>query len=356
MKRLILVVLLMPFVFGFRVAPTACISVPITANLHTVVENGAAESYCLDAGTFQLGTTGLKPDEGDKVYGKPVTFGSKGEVYAQTFIYGTDANGIIQPIGGTAANHNILKWVDICCSPDTNPGTTTGRGINGTARSPQANYLDVIESRLHGNGQAGIAGMKEGLRVVHSELDHDGSGTGGYDAAVKTIYYAVFQNNYVHDGGWNGLWFDCDAPGGVISGNRIEANVANGVHVEISSGDSTSWHPDLPPWANGVYGFTVTNNVIVGNNPSADNGKSGVNIISSRNVTLSTNIIVDNGWSETWIDNDDRYLNNHDHCKSGFLLENVEAAFNRYGPGDLQRCDPPEFPDGVNCHDNTKIK
>jgi hypothetical protein len=338
---LVLTAMLVVVIAHFTASAGACVRVPYGADLHLAVENGVAEAYCLDAGTFELGNVGLKPDDGDRLTGRPVMFGPNGEVQAQTFIHGTDDDGIIQPVGAFT-----LKRVDVCCSPDTDPEHSNGRGLNGTARSPQADALTVIESRIHGNGQCGICGVKEGLRVLHSEIDHNGSGTGGYDAGVKTIYYAAFVGNYVHDNQGNGLWWDCDAPGGDALFNRLENNLRDGVFVEISSGDASAWHPTLPLW--GTYGFRVKGNTTIGNNTDDDSTKGGIAVTSSINVMVDSNVVTDNHVAEIRVANDSRSGNGHSRCSAGFEAANVNVTNNTYGPGAINGCDLPH----VTCVSN----
>jgi hypothetical protein len=330
----------------YAASPSGCVSVPITADLHAAVENGVGEEYCLAAGTYELGDVGLKPDDGDRIRGAPgVTFGPNGEVYPKTFIHGTDDDGIIQPIGSGG-----LKWVDECCSPDTTPGADKGRGVNGTARIPQANHYDVIESRIHGNGQCGICGMREGLRVLHSEIDHNGSGTAGYDAGVKTIYYAAFVGNYIHDNQGNGIWWDCDATGGDALYNVVTGNLLDGIFVEISSGGASAWHPTLPLW--GVYGFRVRGNTATGNNTDDSTVKAGIAAMSSMNVDIASNTTTDNHVQDVLVNNDRRSGNGHNGCSAGFEAAGVSVHGTQYGPLQIVGCDLA----GVACWGNTKIK
>ena len=313
------------------------------ANLHRKIANGRAQTYCLASGTYDLGSKPLRPDSGDVIVGQRVTFGSKGKVTAPTKIYGTSTDGVIQ---GAHSNMSLrLKNLDICCSPRSDI-TSSGRGVNGNAETLVK--LIVRNSRIHNNASAGIGGVGQGLVVKNSEIDHNGSGNGGLDAGIKTVSYAVVRDSYIHHNNVLGMWWDCDAPGGIIENSRIEANARTGVEVEISSGDSGSPRP-LPPGAS--YGFSIRNNRILGNNTSNTSGHAGILIESSTNVGVGSNTVIRNQWQEIRVGVGSRAGQGHNSCSSGFYLDAVAITNNDYGPLDIGGCDE----SGVSCSGNRKI-
>jgi hypothetical protein len=316
------------------------------ADLRVVIPNGMAETYCLAAGTYELGTNTLGFDSGDAIVGQPVTFGPKGEVVAQTFIHGSSSIGVI---AATTANSSLtLENLDISGAG----GGQNGAGWSDRADGVSGNYqqlvsLAVRNSRIHDNASAGIGHVREGLVVENSEIDHNGSAHDGYDAGIKTVHYAEIRGTYFHHN-WNGFWWDCDAPGGIIENSRFEANQRSGVYIEISSGDATSPRP-LPTGA--AYGFAVRNNMMDGNNTGNNGFHAGVLVISSKNVVIDGNTATNNLHADIRVDNDSRQNNGHNGCSSGFVVNNVAVSNNSYGPLPLLG----ESLSGTTWTNNTKV-
>jgi hypothetical protein len=326
--------------------PQTCtgVDVPYSATvgyLNTVIPGNGAQTYCLSAGQYEMGTASLSFDSGDAIVGQPVTFGPNGEVAAPTLIHGT-GGAIIKAQSGDITL--TVDSLDVCCATGT--GNANGNGISGNFEIMR--NLTVRNSRVHGNASTGITGVGEGLVVENSEIDGNGTnGSGGYDAGVKTVHYAVIRGSYFHDN-FNGMWWDCDAPGGEVVNSTFDTQVRAGVFVEISSGDSTSPRP-LP--VGGMYGFRITGNHIEGNNTSNTAPYGGIWIVSSRNVNVDGNVVINNTWQNIRAQNDTRSSNGHNGCSSGFTLANVTIQNNQYGPIELQGCEIT----GVLCTNNTKI-
>jgi hypothetical protein len=144
------------------------------------------------------------------------------------------------------------------------------------------------------------------------------------------------------------MWWDCDAPGGIIANSRIEGNAASGVFIEISSGDSRSPRP-LPPW--GSYGFTVRSNQVEGNNYTNTGGHAGILVESSMNANVDGNTTINNMRFEIHVLNDSRAGQGHNGCSSGFFSANDVVQNNQYGPLDIADCTLA----GVTCTNKTKI-
>jgi hypothetical protein len=310
--------------------PPTCsgVDVPLGTDLTTALAGDGAHTYCLHAGTYELGSTSTSYvhfDSGDIIVGQPVTFGPNGEVLAQTFIHGTSTEGVIQ--ADTGDNTLTIDSLDICCSPGSG-ANLIGRGIDGN-RSSLVN-LTVLNSRIHGNGINGIAGVDRGLVVDHSEIDHNGAANNdGLSAGIKTDHYAEVRNSYFHDNINNGMWWDCDSPGGIIENTRITGNGRSGVYIEISSGDASSGET-IPPGAS--YGFRVLSNVVDGNNPTNGSIHSGILVESSMNVTIDGNTTTNNNQYNINVVNDSRAGRGHNGCTSGFFVANALIQNNQYGP------------------------
>lgn len=326
------------------------VQVPFDATpgyLNTIIPGNGAQTYCLAAGTYEMGSTvPLAFDTGDVIVGQPVTFGPNGEVTAPTAIHGTASQGVIQ--AETGDNTLTLENLDICCSPGSGQNLI-GRGIDGNA-SRLVN-LTVRNSRIHGNGSNGISGMSQGfLLVENSEIDHNGNEAtgGGIDAGIKVENYAEIRGTYFHDNAVNGMWWDCDAPGGIVENSTVDTSSRSGIFIEISSGDSGSGK-SIPPGAS--YGFIIRNNHVEGNEYGSAVGHGGINVVSSRNVTVDGNTAINNGTADIRIANDSRSNNGHNGCSSGFNASNVTVQNNSYGPLDLIGC----ALTGVTCTNNTKI-
>jgi len=329
--------------------PPGSVNVPAGADLHAYVEDGAAQTYCLAAGTYELGATSLKPDSGDRLLGPPVTVGPLGEITAKAFVHKTSTSttdkGVIEAIySNSTLSVANLDISGACCSDyEGSMGINYGFGklIN----------LTVSYSRVHDNSNMGVSGGY-GLRVDHSEIDHNGGeglSNNNYNAGIKSIHYAVITHSYFHDNDPNGMWWDCDAPGGVFTNNRVDRHQRSGVLIEISSGDASS-EETLPQGAS--YGFVITENTLSFNNLDDAPGHAGLTILDSMNVEASANTITDSLDHDVYVYKDSRAGRSHDGCSSGFAPSGIEIHDNTHGPQDINGCDV----SGITCSHNTKIK
>jgi hypothetical protein len=320
------------------------VQVPFDATvgyLNTVIPGNGAQTYCLAAGQYEMGTASLNFDSGDVIIGRLVTFGPLGEVAAPTLIHGTGGAVIKAQSGDVMLT---VDSIDVCCA--SGAGNANGNGISGNYEILR--NLTVRNSRIHGNASTGITGVAEGLVVENSEIDHNGSGSDSVDAGIKTVHYAEIRNTYFHDNLRRGMWWDCDVPGGIIENSRLTGQTGAAIHVEISSGDGTSPRP-LPPGAS--YGFVIRGNTVDTNNTNNQGGNAGILVVSSRNVMIDGNTATHNGLAEIKILNDSRQNNGHNGCSSGFPASNVTIQNNQYGPLNIEGCTLA----GVTCLNNTKI-
>jgi parallel beta-helix repeat protein len=311
--------------------------------LNTVIPGNGAQTYCLAVGQYEMGTAALHYDNGDVIVGVTGTHGPNGEVAAPTLIHSTAGAGVIE--AQTGDTNLTINWVDLCCSPYVDSGQT-GRGVDG-ANSLLVN-LTVTNSRIHGNGQSGIGGVGYGLVVENSEIDHNGTNHGGTDAGIKTVNYMRVNNSYIHDNSFNGLWWDCDAPGGIIENSLITANWSAGVEVEISSGDAASGKT-IPPGAS--YGFVIRTNHIEGNNTTNTSPYGGILVSGSSNTNADGNTAINNTGHSIWFTNNARSGNGHNGCSSGFFQSNNLIQNNDYGPQNIGDCSQ----SGLVCLNNRQI-
>lgn len=325
--------------------PSTCEGVQVPFNtttgyLNTVIPGNGAQTYCLAAGQYEMGTASLNFDSGDAIVGQPVTFGPLGEVTAPTLIHGTGGAVIKAQSGDVSLT---VENLDVCCA--TGAGNANGNGISGNFEIMR--NLTVRNSRIHGNASTGITGVAEGLVVENSEIDHNGSGSDSVDAGIKTVHYAVVRGSYFHDNLRRGMWWDCDVPGGFIENSRLTGQTGAAIHVEISSGDESP--RPLPPGAS--YGFVIRNNVVDTNNTNNQGGNAGILVVSSRDVMIDGNTTTHNGLAEIKTLNDARSGNGHAGCGSGFTAQNVTVQNNQYGPLNIEGCEIV----GVTCLNNMKI-
>lgn len=112
----------------------------------------------------------------------------------------------------------------------------------------------LIEHALvHHNGQIGIAGTGHDIEdgfdyvapiTVRNSAIHDNNiheyywqyEAGG--TKFKNVDGMLFENNWVYDNHGPGAWWDLEAQDVIVRSNLIEGNLSNGIHYEISYGQS----------------------------------------------------------------------------------------------------------------------
>jgi hypothetical protein len=290
-------------------------------------------TYCLAAGTFDIGDRSVKPKPGDVLQGAPVTVGPLGQIDAPTKIVTTASGGVV----AATANAMVftLRNLDLCCASGADG--KNGRGINGNGYGP---VVTVQFLRVHGNQQNGIAAVGGGSLFEDVEVDHNGSllavgrwgGIKNVDPLVEGKSPTVIRRAYVHDNIGNGVWWDCDARAGVLEDSRITGNTKIGVFLEISSFSSGP--------------VVIQNNVVDGNNTDRVFGGAGIQVTSSKNAEITGNSVHGNGGADIAARNDSRAGSGHRICTSGFHLEAVEILSNSAGA--ISGCRLP----GVTCKNN----
>lgn len=155
----------------------------------------------------------------------------------------------------------------------------------------------VIANHIHHQGQMGICGSGEQILVARNEIAFNNSA--GFATADGQCWDAggskwvlttglIVRDNHIHDNNCHGLWTDIDNRRTTYEGNWIEGNRGAGLFHEIS------------------YEATVRDNVVRANR------SVGIDIVSSPDVEVADNLVIDNG--------------------EGILLRQENRGSGRFGP------------------------
>jgi Concanavalin A-like lectin/glucanases superfamily/Right handed beta helix region len=251
---------------------SACKGVTVSAgaNLAAAVANaGSGTTFCLQSGTYSVGSSSVKPKDNDKLIGVPVHVGSDGSITATSKIVGSGAAIIdLHNVNGVT-----LQNLDVSGARGTEGcKPLCGRGIS------QGDNLTVSYTRVHDNMNAGIGGGGAGASLMQVELDHNGSSTftGCCAGGVKSSDAYTITNSYIHDNIGNGVWQDVCGKNFVVTNNTITNNTKSGVRYEHNQNCSGS--------------ATITGNVVKNNNTSGESGAAGVTINSAPGATVAFNV------------------------------------------------------------------
>lgn len=253
--------------------------VPAGANLHPIIDGASNRTFCLEAGTFDVGVSPLKPGNGVTIQGVEGTRSDQGAVTAPTKIVGAATSAIIE-----ARNGDTFRWLDVSGSrPDSACQPDCGRGIKSGP-----NML-VEYSRIHDNSNNGIGGgVASTVTVRFSELDHNGTdgfkGTyGGIKAAASAVGgVLIVTDSYAHDNIGMGIWGDRCQDRMVAQRNLVVANSRDGIKWETNM--SPSGCPNSLTRSALIESNTVTGN---GTDPSL--GDAGIKIRNSPNAEVRFN-------------------------------------------------------------------
>ena len=253
--------------------------VPAGTNLHTIIDGVDGKTFCLEAGSYDIGDSPLAPGDNVTIAGAEGIRSDKGAIDAPTKIVGSATQAIIE-----AGNDNTFRWLD---SSGSQPGATCqpdcGRGIKS---SP--NML-VEYSHIHHNSNNGIGGgTPNPVRVRFSELDHNGSdefiGTYGAikQAATKPGGVLIVTDSYIHDNVGTGIWGDRCQDRLIAERNLVTGNSRDGIR----------WETDMAP---GDCSNTTTRSALIkhntarGNGTDPSGGDAGIKIRNSPNAEVSFN-------------------------------------------------------------------
>lgn len=142
----------------------------------------------------------------------------------------------------------------------------------------------IVNSRSLANGQIGITGTGDGIRLENSEIG--GNNTAGYEpgweaGGSKFAYTTdlVARGNFVHHNDGPGLWTDIDNLRTLYEDNQVNDNRGEGIFHEIS------------------YAAVVRNNTVRRNGLSFSPWVwgAGIHVASSRDVEVYGNTVEGNG-------------------------------------------------------------
>ena len=257
--------------------PTSCEGIQVSpgANLVSLISGVTNKTFCIRAGTYNIGSDTIKVGNGTKLIGDTVSVSGPGVISAPTKIVGNGRGGIID-LG--QASGVVLENLDISGAVgtklDTDKSTKQeGRGIQG-GEGLVARYLAV-----HDNDNTGIAGIGPNTVLDHIELYGNGSSSylGCCSGGIKAAQSYTISNSYIHDNdGW-GVWQDVAASDLVVVDNTILRNSFGGVRYEHNQ--------DSPGRA------TILRNIIKDNNTSRKSGDAGGVVINSApNALVANNV------------------------------------------------------------------
>jgi parallel beta-helix repeat protein len=294
----------------------------------------AGTTYCIEAGTFHVGSLPLRPQDGDRLVGAPVTMtgapeGGMGKLLTTvpTKIVGSSDIAVIQmPTNtrGTFVNLDVsgARIVD---------ADSTGKGIHAGASV-------IRRCRIHDNQGVGINVSGLGFIVEDTELFANGSssylGTGAAGIKITADQGSgVVRRVYSHDNVGNGMWTDCGTMNTTIEDNTVVRNFRKGIFVEISRGP-----------------VAVLRNVVKTNNSEDGFTAGGIAVMSSRNVHVEGNTLDGNQRASINVRMDARAGNGETvSCRLGFVPDQIVVSGNSLGGEPLLGCSLT----GVSCGTNT---
>jgi hypothetical protein len=258
---------------GNNAVTTSCSGVAVgsSANLVSTVSNASSgTTFCLQSGTFSIGSAAVKPKDGDKLIGVAPTVGTNDSISATSKIVGTGAQ--IIDVGN--AKNVDLENLDVSGATGTSTcSPQCGRGIS------QGNNLSVAYSRIHNNAATGIGGGGSGGLFSHLEVDHNGSSpfTSCCAGGIKSAHPFTVDSSFVHDNVGNGVWEDVCGTSLVVTNNTLSGNTFSGARYEHNQSCSGS--------------ATITGNLVTNNNLAANGGAAGIAINSVGGATVANNTL-----------------------------------------------------------------
>jgi len=251
-------------------------------DLAAVIETERDEGLilCLAAGTYEV-PNDIDLQDGDRIMGAGMD---------QTFLEGTGAKIVLDAQG---ADDVFLYGLDI----SGGRGRVVCRPMCGSGfRGGLNNRVESV--RLHDNENHGIGGSEEGLVVIDSVLDNNGSRgfLGCCAGGIKGGSGFTIRDSQIYSNTGNGLWCDSGCGGGFeVYDSEIYDNSRSGIRYEVSD-----------------EGAIIEGNRIYGNNTSdPPGGHGGIGIIASANARVVGNFFEDNQGAGIVI-NDTPRGNSHD--------------------------------------------
>ncbi|GJE18439.1 right-handed parallel beta-helix repeat-containing protein [Methylobacterium marchantiae] len=137
----------------------------------------------------------------------------------------------------------------------------------------------IKNNYVHDNGELGLGGSGDNIRVADNEIAHNGYFSGinpnweGGGTKFSVTDNLVVERNYSHDNKGYGLWTDIDNINTVYDGNTVANNSGGGISHEIS------------------YDAIIRNNLITNNGNDSDGWLwgAGIQIQNSSGVKVYNN-------------------------------------------------------------------
>jgi hypothetical protein len=302
-----------------------CFSLHEGDDLHKAIDGTSGRAFCIHGGTYDIGSTPLRPGTDDRLIGDTGVVGPHGAIAASSKIVYAGSASIDAVI--EAGSNLTIRWLDISGAKGSDackPGC--GRGIGG------GDALRVSFTRLHDNAIAGAGGIGSQSRFTQVEVDHNGSSfaEGCCAGGIKSVADGLFvTRSYIHDNIGNGLWSDLCSDHFLVSDNVIDSNSRSGVRWETSS----------------ICANAARRSAIIHSNTIQNNNVELVNNIGAVHVRNSENAnIYDNTCGSTHLGKAIVV-----QTSPGYTVTNTEIHNNVLNGDMIAGCSTT----GVSCKDNT---
>jgi len=145
-------------------------------------------------------------------------------------------------------------------------------------------YMLLVNSRIHHNGQLGVGGTGRSVTIKDNEIDHNntqGFSPGWEAGGTKFVLteQLLVTSNHVHHNMGPGLWTDVDNVNTLYEKNVVEDNTGAGIFHEIS------------------WDATIRDNYVARNGFSSSAAwlhNAGILISASPDVEVYRNVVIDN--------------------------------------------------------------
>jgi parallel beta-helix repeat protein len=270
--------------------PTTAIACPAGAvdvfpgvNIQSLVTaHPAGTAFCIRAGTHAISYETI-PKTGNKFIGEYgavldgsgwVTSDIDAAAFRASFVNVDDVliqnlRIINMPWNGVASYKDFSdRWtVDHCdLSFNKRAGVTLGNDSVISNNVINNNVNDNSNPNPLYNGGGYNLFRASNVQVVNNEIGYNGS-----TQKMTHTFNVTFSGNWVHHNLDNGIWYDGDNPGLLVENNIVEDNAHIGIFIEIS-----------------IDG-TVRNNTV------RRNGWHGIALVTSKQITVSGNVLDGNG-------------------------------------------------------------
>jgi hypothetical protein len=276
-----------------------------------IAAHSPGTKFCLHKGTYQVAST-ITLKSHDTLIG---TARRRDGVTVKT----TSAEVIfdLRKTTGVRLRHFAITGAVNKC-PTRKCSHPTGRAISG------GSHVLVKNMHLYRNHSKAVGGALGGLRIINSEIDHNGAKAGdSLTGGIKVTHSATIKGSFFHDNKNNGIWCDVHCGSFTVIGNVVKRNGANGIFDEISQGHAT-----------------IANNIVKHNNTAHIPSHGGIGITDSKDANVYGNTLRRNhgfGISARL-----------DHRHIGWPLTGIKIHDNKLHQNPLKGCEAA----GVVCYQN----